>query len=229
MKRKLYSYCDGHPTHWISYLPSLRYAYMQEIHGATHYSPFEMVYGFSPHHPLPVDIHSVDVHPASDRSYLDMVMQRELVDADLCAHVEQLRRQHLKIDAEVKESIHDAQNAEIARFERRKQQFHNSLPTAKVGDYVFEVRESPRPMQSVADGPFRVISRSKDMAVLRTGTTKWDPVPKEFSRKVDFLAPCLTKRQALAKAYGLLPQTAAREAPLVCLIESSLLQLSFEN
>ena len=227
IKRKLYSYCDGHPTHWISYLPRLRYAYMQEVHGATHYSPFEMVYGFSPQHPLPVNINAIGMHPASDKSYLDMVMQRNLVDAELCSHVEQLRRQHLRIDSEVKESILKAQNAEISRFERRKQQFHDALPTVKVGDYVFEVRESPRPMQSIADGPFRVISRNKDMAVLRTGTTKWDPVPKEFSRKIDFLAPCLTKRQALAKAYGLFPESADREAPLSCLVGTSLLLLEF--
>ena len=53
-KRKLYSYCNGNPSQWLTYLPRLRYAYMQEVHGITHYSPFEMVYGFTPSHPLPV-------------------------------------------------------------------------------------------------------------------------------------------------------------------------------
>ena len=227
MKRKLYSYCDGHPTHWISYLPRLRYAYMQEVHGATHYSPFEMVYGFSPQHPLPVNIDQLDVSPASDRSYLDLVMQREFVDEDICNHVEDLRLKHLRVDSEVKESIRQAQDAEIARFQRKKQEFHNSLPTVRQGDYVFEIKESPRPMQAIADGPFRVIRRYNDQAVLRTGTTKWDPVPKEFTRKVDLLAPCLTKRQALAKAYGLPLESANREAPITCVAGASMLQLCF--
>ena len=59
-KRKLFSYCDGHPAQWISYLPRLRHAYMQEVHSATHYSPFEMVYGFTPSYPLPVKINLMD-------------------------------------------------------------------------------------------------------------------------------------------------------------------------
>ena len=53
-------------------------------------------------------------------------------------------------------------------------------------------------------------------------------VPKEFTRKVDLLTPCLTKRQALAKAYDLPIETAIREAPLKCLLPSMLLELSFE-
>ena len=189
IKRKLYSYCDGHPTDWISYLPRLRYAYMQEIHGATHYSPFEMVYGFTPSHPLPVNVNLLDVKAEElDKSYLDLVMLRHVVDADLCRHVEQLQQQHLRLDSEVQESLLEAQNREIDRFYRRRDRFHNALPTAKVGDYVFEIKESPRPMQAIADGPFRVVARYKDQATLRTGVTKWDPEPKEFTRKVDFLA-----------------------------------------
>ena len=229
IKRKLYSYCDGHPTHWISYLPRLRYAYMQEVHGATRYSPFEIVYGFTPQHPLPVNIDLVDVTPDADRQYLDLVMHRELVDEDLCNHVESLRRRHLRIDSEVIDSLTNAQNAEIARFNRRKQRFHDALPTARVGDYVFEIKESPRPMQAIADGPFRVVSRHRDMAKLRTGVTKWDPVPKEFDRKVDFLAPCLTKRQAIARAYGLEMESANREAPISCYLGTSVLELTFEG
>ncbi len=120
----------------------------------------------------------------------------------------------------------DAQDRDIKRFLARKDKFHKSLPTARVGDYVFEIRESPKPMQAIADGPFQVVSRHKDQAVLRTGVTKWDPVPKEFARKVDFLAPCLTKRQALAKAYGIPMESAIREA-LNYLAPNTLLELSF--
>ena len=229
IKRKLYSYCDGHPTHWISYLPRLRYAYMQEVHGATHYSPFEMVYGFSPQHPLPVSIDLLDVAPVHSKSYLDLVMQRDFVDADLCNHVEDLRLKHLRVDSEVKESIINAQNAEIARFQRRKDAFHNALPVVREGDYVFEVKESPRPMQAIADGPFRVVRRFKDQAVLRAGTTKWDPVPTELTRKVDLLAPCLTKRQALARAYGTPLESANREAPISCCVGASFMELSFAS
>ncbi len=225
-KRKLFSYCDGHPTNWVSYLPRLRYAYMQEVHSTTHYSPFEMVYGFTPSHPLPVKINVMDASNPGQKSYLDLVMNREIVDADVCQHVENLRDRHLRLDSEVIDSITDAQDRDIKRFLARKDRFHRSLPTARVGDYVFEIRESPKPMQAIADGPFQVVSRHKDQAMLRTGVTKWDPVPKEFSRKVDFLAPCLTKRQALAKAYGIPVESAIREA-LNYLAPNTLLELSF--
>ena len=94
---------------------------------------------------------------------------------------------------------------------------------------MFEIKESPKPLQAIADGPFRVVSRHKDMAVLRTGVTKWDPTPKEFSRRVDFLAPCLTKRQALAKAYGLEMESANREAPVAFLLPNALLPIEFTS
>ena len=225
-KAKLYKYCDGHPTQWLSYLPRLRYAYMQEVHSATHYTPFEMVYGFSPSHPLPVKINVLQAG-SGDKSYLDMVMNREVVDTDLCQHVDDLRQRHLRMDNEVLESLLEAQDRDKKRFVHRRDRFHNALPTAKIGDYVFEIKESAKPMQAIADGPFRVMSRHLDEAVLRTGTTKWDPNPKEFTRKVDFLAPCLTKRQALAKAYGLPMESANREAPLALLPLNALLYLTF--
>ncbi|KAK9832983.1 hypothetical protein WJX74_003375 [Apatococcus lobatus] len=62
------------------------------------------------------------------------------------------------------------------------------------------------------------------MAVLRTGVTKRNPYPREFPRKVDFLTPCLTKRQALAKAYGVKVEFANREAPLKFLAPNALLE-----
>ena len=154
-------------------------------------------------------------------------MNREVVDADLCRHVERLRQRHLRIDDEVLNSLLEAQDREEKRFLHRKAKFHNSLPTAKVGDYVFEIKESLRPLQAIADGPFRVMRRHKDEAVLRTGVTKWDCHPKEFTRKVDFLAPCLTKRQALAKAYGLEMEPAHREAPLRYVAPNALLEVVF--
>ena len=228
-KRKLFSYCDGNLSQWVSFLPRIRYAYMQEVHGTTHYSPFEMVYGFTPSHPLPVKINLLASDNPGQKSYLDLVMNREVVDADLCRHVELLRQKYMRMDDEVLESITDAQARDIKRFQLRKERFHRSLPTAKVGDYVFEIRESPRPMQAIADGPFRVVRRYKDEAVLRTGITKWDPVPKEFTRKVDFLAPCLIKRQAIAKAYGLKMESATREAPLTYLASNALLEVTFPS
>ena len=226
-KRKLYSYCDGHPTQWISYLPRLRYAYMQEVHSVTRYSPFEMVYGHTPSHPLPVKINLLATEHNGQHDYLDLVMSRRVVDADLCRHVEQLRTQHLLMDEEVLEALMDAQDRDVRRFHDRRQKFHAALPTAKVGDFVYEIRESPRPLQSIADGPFQVVSRHKDEAVLRTGTTRWDPNPKEFTRKVDFLAPCLTKRQAIAKAYRLEVEPANREASVTFLLPNALLPVAF--
>lgn len=226
-KQKLYSYCNGHPSQWLSYLPRLRYAYMQEVHSATHFSPFEMVYGFTPSHPLPVKINLLDASNPGQKSYLDLVIDRQVDDPSVCQHVERLHRQHLQMDQQVLDSLCDAQDRELRRFLDRKERSHHSLPTVKVGDYVFEVRESPRPLQAIADGPYRVVSRLKNEAVLRTGVTKWDPYPKEFSRKLHLLTPCLTKRQALAKAYGLEMESANREAPLKYLAPNALLELSF--
>ena len=229
IKEKLYKYCNGHPTHWKSYLPRLRYAYMQGIHGSTHFSPFELVYGFTPHHPLPVNISLLDAKAAEfDKSYLDLVMLRHIVDADLCRHVEQLQRKHVKVDSEVRQSLLKAQNQQIEQFYSRRDRFHNALPTAKVGDYVFEIKESPKPMRAIADGPFQVVARNKDQATLRTGVTKWDPVPKEFTRKVDLLAPCLTRKQAWARANGRQLESTNREAPLKYKAPNALLEVSFD-
>ena len=107
IKRKLYSYCDGHPTHWISYLPRLRYAYMQEVHGATGLSPFELVYGHVPNHPLPVSLNLMASQPLSipDKSYLDHVMHGDIDDVDSCRHVEQLRQKHMLLDRNVRDSL----------------------------------------------------------------------------------------------------------------------------
>ena len=154
-------------------------------------------------------------------------MNRQVPDAELCQHVEQLRGKHLQMDQNVLDSICDAQDRELRLFLHKQEKFHHSLPTLRAGDYVFEVNESPKPLQAVANGPYRVVSRYKDMAVLRTGVTKWDPHPREFPRKIDFLTPCLTKRQALAKAYGLTVESANREAPLKFLAPNGLLELSF--
>ena len=94
-------------------------------------------------------------------------------------------------------------------------------------DYVFEVKESPKPMQAVADGPYKVMGRDKDQVKLRTATTKWDGVPKVFNTRADTLAPCLTRRQALAKAHGhICPVN--REASFTCLPLNAVLELTFE-
>ena len=229
IKRKLYSYCDGHPTHWISYLPRLRYAYMQEVHAATGISPFELVYGFAPNHPLPVSLSMSTplVLSIPDRTYLDHVMHGDIQDDDLCRHVEQLRQKHMLLDGQVKDMLMDAQNREIDRFYRRKAAFHNRLPVIQEGDFVFEVKESPKPMQAVADGPYQVVSRSKDQVKLRTATTKWDQRTKFFNRRADSLAPCLTRRQAVARAHGYITPS-HREASFKCLPLNALLEFSFE-
>lgn len=230
IKRKLYKYCDGHALHWISYLPRLRYAYMQEIHTSTRISPFELLHGFIPNHPLPVSINAMTIRTLDvpDKSYLDHVMQRELVDAEICRHVDALREKYMQLDQEVKDNINDMQDKEIERFNQRKLAFHRRLPGISVGDYVFEIRESPKPMQAIADGPFLVVDRCRDRATLRTGVTKWEPIAKEFTRRVELLAPCLTRRQAVAKAHGDPYTSALREAPLTFLPVNSFLEVTFE-
>ena len=215
--------------HWLSYLPRLRYAYMQEIHSSTRIAPFELLYGFVPRHPLPVHIGHINMQSpyVNDASYLDLITARELVDVDLCQHVEKLRDKYMTFDAQVFDSINEMQDRQIQRFQHRQAKAKRALPVFDVGDYVFEMKESPRPMQAIADGHFLVVARKGDEATLRTGTTKWDPVPKEFTRKVDLLAPCLTRRQAVAKAHGQHIISALREAPIQLPTFGAILQTSF--
>ena len=141
IKRKLYSYCDGHSMHWMSYLPRLRYAYMQEVHSSTRIAPFELLYGFVPRHPLPVHIGHINMQSpyVNDASYMDLVMARELVDADLCKHVEDLRDKCMTFDAQVFDSINEMQDRQIERFYQRKEKANRALPVFDVGDDVFEI------------------------------------------------------------------------------------------
>ena len=162
-----------------------------------------------------------------DKSYLDHVMHGDLVDDDVCQHVTALKNKYMAMDAQVKQGIEEMQDAEIEKFNCRRQAFANRLPSVRVGDYVFEIKESPKPMQSTADGPLLVVARYKDQATLRTGVTKWDPAPKEIVRKVNTLAPCLTRRQAVAKAYSEGMSSNTREAPLVLNLPGHFLELSF--
>lgn len=203
---------------------------MQEVHGATGLSPFELVYGHAPNHPLPVSLNLTAPHVLSmpDRSYLDHVMHGDIDDVNLCGHVEQLRQRRMVLDRDVKDSLIDAQNREIDRFYRRKAEFANRLPMLQEGDFVFEVKESPKPMQAVADGPYKVMSRNRDQVKLRTATTKWDDVPyvpKVFNRRADTQAPCLTRRQALAKAHGYTCPV-NREASFTCPPLNAMLELT---
>ena len=157
-------------------------------------------------------------------------MLGDLVDDDVCQHVTALKDKYMAMDAQVKQGIEEMQDAEIEKFNRRRQAFANRLPFVRVGDYVFEIKESPKPMHSIADGPFLVVARYKDQATLSTGVTKWDPAPNlEFVRKVNTLAPCLTRRQAVAKAYSEGMSSNIREAPLKLNLLGHFLELSFSD
>ena len=86
---------------------------------------------------LPVRITLIETHNPGRKSYLDLVMDREVVDAELCKHVQQLRQRHFLLDDEVLDSLAEAQDREQRRFLLEKERFHNSLPTIQAGDYVF--------------------------------------------------------------------------------------------
>ena len=217
IKRKLYSYCDGHAKHWIKYLPRLRYAYMQEVHRSTGISPFEALHGYVPNHPLPVKTASLTALAPSPvvQPYVNYVMMGMIQDVSMQQHVQQLRERHFNIDQGILHNINKMQEQELARFYERKKEYLNEKRCIEVGDYVFELKESPKPLQAIADGPYLVVKKDTGKVVLRTGTTKWDPVAKEYERRADLLIPCLTRKQALAKAHAKPITPANREATVV--------------
>ena len=217
IKRKLYSYCDGHAKHWIKYLPRLRYAFMQEVHRSTGISPFEALHGYVPNHPLPVKIASLTALAPSPvvQPYVNYVMMGMIQDVSMQQHVQQLRERHFNIDQGILHNINKMQEQELARFYERRKEYLNEKRCIEVGDYVFELKESPKPLQAIADGPYLVVKKDAGKVVLRTGTTKWDPVAKEYERRADLLIPCLTRKQALAKAHAKPITPANREATVV--------------
>ena len=100
---------------------------------------------------LPVS-NLMETHNPGCKSYLDLVINKEVVDAELCKHVEQLRKRYFLLDDEVLDSLTEARDREQTRFLLKKERFHISLPTIQVGDYGFEIKESPKPLLM---GPFK--------------------------------------------------------------------------
>ena len=147
--------------------------------------------------------------------YINYVMMGMIKDDDSHKHVQQLRQKHFKIDQSILHNINKMQDHELARFYAKKKQCLDEKRSIEVGDYVFELKESPKPLEAIADGPYLVVKKDAGKVVLRTGTTKWDPVAKEYERRADLLIPCLTRKQALAKAHAKPITPANREATVV--------------
>ena len=61
---------------WEDYLPHVKFAYNRTVHSTTHYSPFEIVYGFNPLTPL--DLLPL---PMSERVNMDGLKQAEQLHA----------------------------------------------------------------------------------------------------------------------------------------------------
>ncbi|XP_071909839.1 uncharacterized protein [Coffea arabica] len=131
---------------WEDCLPHVKFAYNRTVHSATHYSPFEIVYGFNPLTPL--DLTSLPVH---ERVNLD--------GKNKAAYVREL---HTKVRANIEK--HTLQYIQSANKGRRKMVFES-------GDWVWiHMRKERFPVKrrsklfSRGNGPFQVLERINDNA-----------------------------------------------------------------
>ncbi|XP_071920674.1 uncharacterized protein [Coffea arabica] len=131
---------------WEDCLPHVEFAYNRTIHSATHYTPFEIVYGFNPLTPL--DLTPLPVH---ERVNLD--------GKNKAAYVREL---HTKVRANIEK--HTLQYIQSANRRRRQMVF-------EPGDWVWIHMHKERfPVQRHSkllpqgDGPFQVLERINDNA-----------------------------------------------------------------
>ncbi|XP_071939170.1 uncharacterized protein [Coffea arabica] len=131
---------------WEDCLPHVEFAYNRTVHSATHYSPFEIVYGFNPLTPL--DLTPLPVH---ERVNLD--------GKNKAAYVREL---HTKVSANIEKRT--LQYIQGANKGRRKMVF-------EPGDWVWiHMRKERFPVKRRSkllprgDGPFQVLERINDNA-----------------------------------------------------------------
>ena len=85
---------------WEDCLPHVEFAYNRTVHSATHYSPFEVVYGFNPLTPL-------DLSPLSTSQHTNM---------DGLKRAEYVRDLHAKVRANIeKRTLQYVQGANKGR------------------------------------------------------------------------------------------------------------------
>ncbi|XP_071933062.1 uncharacterized protein [Coffea arabica] len=131
---------------WEDCLPHVKFAYNRTVHSVTHYSPFEIVYGFNPLTPL--DLTPLPVH---ERVNLD--------GKNKAAYVREL---HTKVPANIEKRT--LQYIQSANKGRRKMVF-------EPGDWVWiHMRKERFPVKRRSkllprgDGPFQVLERINDNA-----------------------------------------------------------------
>ncbi|XP_071917073.1 uncharacterized protein [Coffea arabica] len=131
---------------WEDCLSHVEFAYNRTVHSATHYSPFEIVYGFNPLTPL--DLTPLPVH---ERVNLD--------GKNKAAYVREL---HTKVRANIEK--HTLQYIQSANKGRSKMVF-------EPGDWVWiHMRKERFPVKRRSkllprgDGPFQVLERINDNA-----------------------------------------------------------------
>ncbi|XP_071924800.1 uncharacterized protein [Coffea arabica] len=131
---------------WEDCLPHVEFAYNRTVHSATHYSPFEIVYGFNPLTPL--DLTPLPVH---ERVNLD--------GKNKAAYVREL---HTKVRANIEKRT--LQYIQSANKRRRKMVF-------EPGDWVWiHMRKERFPVKRRnkllpwGDGPLQVLERINDNA-----------------------------------------------------------------
>ncbi|XP_071918755.1 uncharacterized protein [Coffea arabica] len=131
---------------WEACLPHVEFAYNRTVHSATHYSPFEIVYGFNPLTPL--DLTPLPVH---ERVNLD--------GKNKAAYVREL---HTKVRANIEKRT--LQYIQSANKGHRKMVF-------EPGDWVWiHMRKERFPVKRRSkllprgDGPFQVLERINDNA-----------------------------------------------------------------
>ncbi|KAI9173666.1 hypothetical protein LWI28_004589 [Acer negundo] len=131
---------------WEDCLPHVKFAYNRSVHSATHFSPFEIVYGFNPLTPL-------DLIPLPENEHVNLDGKKK---AEFVKQIHEKTRQNIERRTE--------QYANQANKGRKKVVF-------EPGDWVWlHMRKERFPVQRRSkllprgDGPFQVIERINDNA-----------------------------------------------------------------
>ena len=140
----LRAYADKH-TDWHEFAPQLEYAYNDAVHEATGFSPFELMYGQSPHTPLQLLLGEAE----DDRSGAGRVvrgMRDRLVQARAAIRLQQQKRQREYDRTVIKDRV-------------------------KVGDWVLiRNRDRVHKLQPLWVGPFKAVGvKGKVVTLERAG------------------------------------------------------------
>jgi hypothetical protein len=131
---------------WDTCLPIVEFAYNRSVHGATKFSPFEVVYGFNPC--VPIDLIHI---PIDERTSMDGIRKAELMKK-----LHEQVRLHIE-EKTIKYAKQANKGRKMVRFEP------GDLVWIHISKGRFPSKRKSKLMPR-ADGPFRIIEKVNDNA-----------------------------------------------------------------